>query len=380
MDNIKQLNNLLDQSPEERTVELSDKQKKDVLEFWEKNKNPECAPDLKSLVAVAWGDKEDTRSWKGRLVREYLVSKQIKPRLTQEYVPKKKEELKPEEKEFVANNYHRMGALELARTLFNNETLSPLHKETKLVIDYLSELNPKVGEQIEEDTGLARDNYNPPKSLPQVLGRVNKNVYNGIDEKKITIKQKKQLWTLVGYLHTMRFNSQINTFKKIEERLLFESEFIRCTYDKDDLSEEEVDQYIVYATEVLISQSILNRIETLEINQDEQMEERRGQINIGLVDAVKSLRDEYNKCIKRQNDLLEDLKGKRKERINTKLKETASVLNLVQLWKEEETRKQLIDLANKEQADLKEEIERLSSLDEVKARIMGITEDEILFG
>ena len=50
------------------------------------------------------------------------------------------------------------------------------------------------------------------------------------------------------------------------------------------------------------------------------------------------------------------------------------------MWKEEESRQKLIKLAELRKQVVKEEIENLSSMDEVKARIMGISEDEVLEG
>ena len=63
-----------------------------------------------------------------------------------------------------------------------------------------------------------------------------------------------------------------------------------------------------------------------------------------------------------------------------KFRENASIINLVQMWKEEESRQKLIKLAELRKQVVKEEIENLSSMDEVKARIMGISEDEVLEG
>lgn len=48
------------------------------------------------------------------------------------------------------------------------------------------------------------------------------------------------------------------------------------------------------------------------------------------------------------------------------------------MWKEEESRKQLIQLTELRKKTLKDEIEKLSGMDEVKARIMGLTDDEAL--
>lgn len=101
---------------------------------------------------------------------------------------------------------------------------------------------------------------------------------------------------------------------------------------------------------------------------------------MSLVEASNTARSEYNQCVTRQQKLLNDLKVKRSDRLSKLVKQNASILNLVQMWKEEESREKLIQLAEKRKKVVKKEIEKLSSIDEVKARIMGITEDEILNG
>lgn len=366
------IDNILEQSPEERTLELTDDQKKIVDEMWANSKNP---PRLADLTVAVWGPKTDARTWKGKLIREYLATKSLKA-AKGAFEKREKVILTPEQKEFVANNCHKMSVLDLAKALFNNPRLSPLHFESKAVMDYIKELHPAV--IYEEPREELVEDYIPPKSLPQAIYRVNKYIYTPLEEEKLTIKQKKALRALIGYLHTTRFMQQIVKCRNLEDRILFESEFIRCTYDKDDLTEEEVDQFIIYSTEVIIGKNILDRIGNLEAEQDVALEEQ-GRLNIALVDAVKALRDEYNKCVKRQNDLLYDLKGKRRERLQAQMNDTASILNLVNLWKEEESRKQLIELADKEREVLKVEMERLTSLDDVRARILGITKDEVLY-
>jgi hypothetical protein len=78
--------------------------------------------------------------------------------------------------------------------------------------------------------------------------------------------------------------------------------------------------------------------------------------------------------------LLGDLKQKRSDRLSKQIKENASILNLVEMWKDEESRKKLIKLAERRKLAIKEEIGNLSAMDDVKARIMGLTEDEALNG
>ena len=60
--------------------------------------------------------------------------------------------------------------------------------------------------------------------------------------------------------------------------------------------------------------------------------------------------------------------------------ENASILNLVEMWKDEESRHKMIKLAEIRKKALEEEVERLSTMDEIKCRIMGLTEEEVLNG
>jgi hypothetical protein len=71
---------------------------------------------------------------------------------------------------------------------------------------------------------------------------------------------------------------------------------------------------------------------------------------------------------------------KRSERLKQIGESNVSILNLVELWKEEEGRKQLLNLAEARKEILGEEVDKLSSIDEVKARMMGIDKNEIFNG
>ena len=103
-------------------------------------------------------------------------------------------------------------------------------------------------------------------------------------------------------------------------------------------------------------------------------------ISMGLVESIRHSQTEYNQSVGRQQKLLESLKEKRSQRLSKQIKENASILNLVQLWKDEESRLELIKMAEKQKQSVEEEVKRLSSLDEVKCRIMGLTEEEAING
>jgi len=271
-----------------------------------------------------------------------------------------------------------MTAVDLARELFNNYGLTNLSIEARSVQEYLDTL-PKNIQANTSDREDDQGEYKPPKNLERALVRVNKYVLNGLDKDKLTARQKKDLTSLISYLHTFRFSHQIGTYLTNEDRELFESSFIRYAYDKGDLTQEEVDQYIILSTEVVISANIQRTIQTLQEQIDIEVSSGN-RIPMPLIEAVTSARTEYNQCVTRQQKLLNDLKIKRSERLSNQVKENASILNLVQMWKDEDTRKEMIKMADMRREILKAEVGRLSSMDDVKARIFGLTEEEVLDG
>lgn len=356
---------------------LNENQQALIIKTWnEKKENP---PSLQELTQLVFPEipNIDGRSVYGKAVKKFLASRDLKVKTKSEYTPKDRIEFTQEQKDFITNNASMMTPVDLARALFNNYSLSNLSIESRSVEEYLNTLPKQVkAVQTEEEQ---QGDYKPPKNQERALVRVNKYVLDGIDKEKMTAKQKKDLTSLISYLHTYRFLHQIGTYSDSVDRDLFESSFIRYTYDKSDLTQEEVDQYIVLATEVVISSNIQETIQTLQEQID--MEINSGQkIPMPLVEAVTSARTEYNQCVTRQQKLLNDLKVKRSERMQKQVKDNASILNLVQMWKDEDTRKEMIKMAEMRREVLKSEIGRLSSMDDVKARIFGLTEEEVLDG
>ena len=356
---------------------LNEDQQNLIINTWnEKKENPPSLQELTQLVFPQIPNI-DGRSLYGKAVKKFLASRDLKVKTKSEYTPKDRTEFTQEQKDFITNNAAMMTAVDLARSLFNNYTLSNLSIESRSVDEYLNTLPKQVrAVQTEEEQ---QGEYKPPKNQERAMVRVNKYVLDGIDKDKITAKQKKELNSLISYLHTYRFLNQIGTYVDSVDRDLFESSFIRYAYDKSDLTQEEVDQYIILATEVVISSNIQHTIQTLQ--EQINMEMDSGQkIPMVLVEAVTSARTEYNQCVGRQQKLLNDLKVKRSERMQKQVKENASILNLVLMWKDEESRNEMLKMADMRREVLKGEIGRLSSMDDVKARIFGLTEEEVLDG
>ena len=275
-----------------------------------------------------------------------------------------------------------MRPMELAKVVFDDPKISSLDLRYKVLIEYYNTIDNKVKySDITNEDASVEGGYAPPKSESRALVRVNKYVHNGINKDKLTSKDKKNLSTLIGYMHTYRFLHQIGTYGIETDRELFESSFVRYTWDKDDLTQEEVDQYIVLSAEVVIASNIQRRVERLQTLLDQNAEDTEGRkMAMSLVEAINTAQTEYNQCVNRQTKLLNELKEKRSQRMSKMMQDSASILNLVELWKDEESRNKMIKLADLRRQNVSSEIERLSSMEEIKSRILGISEEEVLNG
>jgi hypothetical protein len=360
---------------------LTPEQEKQVLDLW--NKDPKSPPGLKQLTQEIFGGEFDGRSWQGKAIKSFLLRCNLKAKVTSDYFSKTSEiQLTDDQKQFIVNNIATMNSLEISKILFNNQTLSNLNAETRAVNEYVKSLDTRVIYNQEQNEDIPTENYQPPATLDKVLKRVNKYVNCQIDKEKLTAQQKKGLEMLINYLHTYRFIRQMNTFESQEDRNLCEDSFVRYTYDKPDLTQEEIDQYIELSNQTVRSFSIKRRSELMQSRLEEftSGDPEAMKVSMGLVEAIGKAGTEYDQCLKRCNDLLYDLKEKRSTRLSKQIKENASILNLVQMWRDEEQRIKLLKLGELEQRAISNEVEKISDMSEIKARILGLSKEDILNG
>lgn len=359
---------------------LSTEQKKSILQFWQDGIDAGKPPNIMDITTRLFGADVDGRSKEGKAVKDYLASLNIKPR-TSEVYEKKRVELTLDHQEFVKNNRDSMSSVEMAKVLFNNTQLTNLSKEARSI----DEFNRSLGEYSykgQEDVPL--DDWRPPNTVERTIARVNRQFERGggIDKDKISPMQKKQMEALMRYLSVYRFKSQINVYEDDADRELFESVFIRYTYDKGDLLEEEIDQYIILAKEAVLEKRIQRRSEMLQGMLETQAEgdPEKAKLSMTLVEMIGKITTEYNACIVRQRDLVNVLKEKRSDRLSKDIKENSSILNLLEIWKSAKTRKEFALLAEKRKEKVADEIERLSSMEDVLCRVIGLPKDEALNG
>jgi hypothetical protein len=189
-----------------------------IVNEWNNRKtNP---PSLKELVCLAFPDIEeklqDGRSKYGKCVKSFLASKNIKARAAHEYKGRDDVSLSQEMKEYIDNNGHAMTDVDIAKIIFDDPTLTNLHKEARLVAEYRKENNIEqtlVPAPLSNNVPV--EDYKPPKTMNLAITKVNKYLLDAINKEKITAKQKLQVQSLISYLHTYRFLHQINSYESL---------------------------------------------------------------------------------------------------------------------------------------------------------------------
>lgn len=355
-------------------TELTDKDKEYVQKNWG------SVPLLEMTRFVAGNPEEDGRSLIGKLIKSYVVEIGGTP-ITTKY-SKIEMELTEEHKEYIRRNYKNSKPLEIAKILFpEKKQLTALNKETILVQEFIKEFDPDA---IDSKDALSVGTYRAPQKIETLLYKVVKYITKfttgeakAPDPQNLTEQEKKQLLCLLSYINTHRFLSQINSYKKEDDRETFESCFIRYTYDKPDLMQEDVDQYIVICDEIVSQGKIQRTIELLDMQINEALESEAGARSISgnTVELINAQREKLNVSRKRVDDTMGKLISSRAKRLDNRFQENASILNLVEAWQNEKTRLQLIELAKEQKNREAEEIEKLSDMESVVALIAGFSKE-----
>lgn len=362
-------------------ITLSDEQKLIVLKRWElDSQNP---PPISELVHLAWPELPDEQldgrlKW-GKAIKQFLVNRNIQPLTNKELLQKNRTfELTDEQKDYITNNCSNMKPIEMAKALFNNQNISPASNEVKLVIAFIRGIDAKI--LFEND--IPESDYRPPKTTDQVLKRIKKYVSETEkwDRESLTTTQRKCCDMVIHYLHDHRFKRQIDSYEKSEDKLTFESEFVKYVYNKSDLVQEEISQYVSLCSFVVMEFSITSYLETLKSQLNEERNSETGKISSNLVDAIESARADLDACSKRQSALYNSLIEKRSEKVKGRLKDGANILNVIELWKNEESRKKMITIANLQKEKVRDEINRLESMEDIITVIAGLDKSEVLNG
>ena len=349
-------------------MDLSKEQKEFLRE------NAAQIPDLIDLTRQCFDRKDlDGRSKEGRAVRRFLAENAIEYKTTTR-LPAETIEFTPEQVEFILDQAKDgLSSLNIARIVFPDRQVRPLSAEQRAVLATIREVNPDI--MPSQDSG-ALNSYIPPKATSRIIKKINDATGIGLEESKLNRQKQICVAKLMVNLSNSRFLKIINNYLGEEDRVLFEHEFIRLTWDKPDLTADEINLYLNVCKEVInleVVSAHLNKLNDMFDVADEQAE-----MSMRLAEIIKAKSSEYHQCETRIENLTKKLQGDRGERMKKMQKENASFLSIVQLFQEEEERETMIRIAEMQKKAVKEEAERLEGMAEWKARVLGIGQQDVL--
>ena len=318
-------------------------------------------------------DKLDGRSKEGRAVRKFLVENSINFKTT---ATSRTEdiELTQQQKDFILEQAESgLSSLEIAKIIFPEKNVKSLSNEQRTVLSFIREVNPDI---VPSQDGAALTSYVSPKSPSRIIKKINDATGLNLDDTKLNRQKQICIERLGINLNNSRFLKIINNYLNYEDRNLFEHEFIRLTWDKPDLTADEINLYLNVCKEVInleVVSSHLNKLNDMFDIADDQTE-----MSVRLAEIIKAKSGEYHQCESRIENLTKKLQGDRAERMKKNQKENASFLSIVQLFQEEEERKTMVRIAEMQKEAIKKEAERLEGMAEWKARVLGISQEDVI--
>jgi predicted GIY-YIG superfamily endonuclease len=350
------------------SINLSEEQKENIRNLYNE------FPDLILITKKVFNnDQLDGRSKEGRAVREFLFKSGLKYKTTKREI-EKEIKLSEEQKLFIDQNSKNMTAFQMAKILFPDENInSVLSKECREIIKYLRNSYPEKIKQSESGIGIE---YKPPENLLQAVSIINKSTAQDLDDKKLSTNNRYSIIAYIRFINSPRLIQIVNSYSDASDRDLFQSEFTRFTWDKPDLTADDIALYIGICQDIVTNKRLVQHMEKL--NQMFENTEDNEDLTVRLADTIKAKSEEYDKVQKRIESVIKKLNGDRAVRLQKQGERSANFLSLVEAFQSEEERKRLLLIAKAQRQKIKNEADRLESLDEFKARILGISKQEVL--
>ena len=333
--------------------------------------------DLNEAAKKLFDDPNEKGSTvRGRALRKFWVEKGFEYRTK---VKKKSSKyfLEDTEKDFIHRHYCvEMTKREIAQLLWKDETNHRGFYESAKFIALSDFINKEFPNLTNMRDDAASDRYAPPKIMTTVIKKVNKVAFKEFEIEKINVQDKKCLERLLTYLGAPRFLQVINSYTTKANRELFESEFVRSTWDKPDLTADELNLYINVCMDYVNLKEIEQQKQKLNLMFDDA--EGQNDLTMRLTEMLKTKSEEYNQCTNRIDKMIAKLNGERAKRISNLQQRNASVLALVQLFQEEEERQLMIKMADMQKTVVEDEADKIEQMVDWKARVLGISRQEIV--
>jgi hypothetical protein len=337
-------------------------------------KNHKLIKDLNLLTQRCFDDDSlDGRTKQGKLIRTFLVKNNLEYK-TSKHVKVDSVEFTESQKHFIIQSAEQgMSSFAIAELIFPDKEIKKLGAEQRAVLEHIRSINENFIPS--QESGLLTT-YSPPKTYPRLIKKVFDSTGFQLDESKMSRGQRNCLDKLSINLSNSRLIKIINNYTSKDDRNLFEEEFTRLTWDKPDLTADELNLYMNVCKEIINLEVISKHLNKLNDLFDDAQDQ--DEMTVKLAEIIKAKSGEYHQCEGRIEALTKKLQGDRSERMKNKQRENASILSLVQMFQDEEERKNMVRMADMQKKLVKEEAEHLEGMSAFKARVLGISQEDVL--
>jgi len=343
-------------------MDLTEDQKEFALEMFQDD------PNIINITKKVFEDDSlDGRSKEGRAVSKFLAENGLRAQTTK----------RPKSDDVTLSESQVEKVLEMESEGFNTSQIADVlfNKEVKRLSNEWRAVNDILGQEREAPSEEAAA-YAPPQAVSRIIKKINDSTGYGLEENKMSRNQHTCCDKLRINLSNSRFVAIVNNYINFRDKELFEQEFVRLTWDKPDLTPDELNLYMNVCKEIINLELITSHLQKL--NDMFESADDQDEMSIRLAEIIKAKSSEYHQCETRIENLTKKLQGDRGARLANKQKESASFLSIVQLFQEEEERKNMVRIAEMQKEVIKEEAQRLEGMAAWKARVLGIGIEDVL--
>lgn len=300
--------------------------------------------------------------------------------------PDKREtfEFTDEDLEFFFDKGEEMTVEDLIASRYKGEKPTERNAKCRYVQILLKVGNIEIYEGGEKETPQNEDKFTPP-TKPQCVALINEiigaDVGEKYDLKTMNEAQREAVNLLKTNLGSSRFVAMINTFKRKIYRDVFLKSFIKATYDKPDLNEDESMMYLNLCKDYARELELRDQESELdEMIRSFSNDEDGSRVIASLSRQFEAVKKAIEDCIKRQTDLQNKLSGARSNRIKEMEGSTQSIASIIERVRDQDFREILMRVARAKELDTAQEMQNINDFDHIFAEVKGISRDEIING
>lgn len=358
--------------PEYKIPALTEVQKKAILKEFNSSENPDI---IEITRAVFKNPALDGRTNEGKAVKLFLAEHGLRAKTSRDYVPFDGVTLTEEQKEFIGANCKKLLIKQIVDALWPGmgAKVNNLSNEYRAVQDFVKEINPEgvIANEVEYAE------YKPPTTKLQAIRLINSLASENLREDGLSPHQAAGVGALIKHMRAPGYLQVANAYKEKQQRELFEAQYVRYTWDKPDLTAEDLNLYLTLCKEDVSIVKAEKMICILEEKLENLVNDENGKISLTLAETIKGYQDNKNKSIDRVRKLTDDLVDKRKERQDLKKNNNRSLAIIVEKVMNEEERQNLVKMAKLRKDVVNEEVKRFAQMDELEAKIFGLNPEDI---